>query len=242
MKRTFAVLAAVVAVLGVAGIGVRPGVEAALGGRDGLRLRHRSRALVGQLRHRQGHGRPGRGRAGERRELPGHRAQEARHRARGAGLRAQRPRGPQRGQAGQGGQGAGRQVHHRGLHHQVRRRGEELRRRRPGPQQARRARPQEGQDRGLAHRAHDRRHHGRDPDVHQGRGRLEEGRRPEGGRARRRGRSRLLDELERLQGERDRRGAGAGDRRPWWRRSWPRRTASSSGASGRVPARCRWRP
>ena len=64
------------------------GAEAARGGRHGLRLRH-DRQLVGPVRHRQGHGRPGRRRARQRRHLPRDRAQEARHRARRAGLLAQ---------------------------------------------------------------------------------------------------------------------------------------------------------
>ena len=65
----------------------------------------------------------------------------------------------------------------------------------------------------------------------QGRGRLQQGRRPQGRRARRRRRGGLLHELERLQGERDRRGPGGRDRGPGDASSWPRRTGSSSSGS-----------
>ena len=42
------------------------------------------------------------------------------------------------------------------------------------------------------------------------------------------------DGLERLQGERHRRGPGGGDARRWWPRSWPRRTGSSSSSGTAV--------
>ena len=59
----------------------------------------------------------------------------------------------------------------------------------------RRRRGQEGEDRGHAHRAHDRRHHRRDPDLEQGRGRVHQGRRAQARRHRRRRRRRLQHEL-----------------------------------------------
>ena len=61
-----------------------------------------------------------------------------------------------------------------------------------------------------------------------GDGRLQEGRRRCPSAARRRRRRRVQHELQRLQGQRHRRGPGPRPARSWWPSSWPRRTSSSS--------------
>ena len=95
---------------------------------------------------------------------------------------------------------------------------------RRGAREGHRPRRLEGQERGGPHRARDRRHDRRDPDLRQGAGRVEQGRR-------RRVRERRVRRRDELGGVAQRAGSARPRRRPAtssWPRSWPRRTGWSS--------------